>query len=170
MMAKKKRRGSLFERARLSRLAAVQAFYQMILREQSSGVVIAEFMNLRFSSEEYTIQPDLVLFQKLVSGAEERRAEILNVIQASLNKDWRYERLECVLKAILYIASAELLNRLTDVPAPVIITEYVDITRSFYVGKETAFVNGYLDRLARHLGYAMSRQEGNPEIKEDNLV
>lgn len=164
---KKNRRGSPFERARMARLAAVQAFYQMIQQEQSSATVITEFMSLRFNGEDYIVQPDPVLFQKLVSSAHKRETEIFDLIKASLNKDWQYERLEYVLKAILCIASAELLDHLTDVPAPVIITEYVDITRSFYAGKETSFMNGYLDRLARNLDYPMARQEINNQTNQN---
>jgi N utilization substance protein B len=155
---KKSRRGSPFERARMARLASVQAFYQMMQQEQSSEVVIAEFISLRFNGEDYVIQPDPVLFRKLVSSADNRKSEIFDLIKASLNREGQYERLEYVLKAILCIASAELLDHPTNVPAPVIITEYVDITHSFYAGKETSFVNSYLDRLARNLDYPMTRQ------------
>lgn len=155
---KKNRRGSPFERARMARLASVQAFYQMIQQEQSSEVVIAEFISLRFNGEDYVIQPDPVLFRKLVSSADNKKSEIFDLIKSSLNREGQYERLEYVLKAILCIASAELLDHLTNVPAPVIITEYVDITHSFYAGKETSFVNSYLDRLARNLDYPMTRQ------------
>lgn len=155
---KKNRRGSPFERARMARLASVQAFYQMMQQEQSSEVVISEFISLRFNGEDYVIQPDPVLFRKLVSSADNRKSEIFDLIRASLNREGQYERLEYVLKAILCIASAELLDHPTNVPAPVIITEYVDITHSFYAGKETSFVNSYLDRLARNLDYLMTRQ------------
>ena len=155
---KKNRRGSPFERTRMARLASVQAFYQMMQQDQSSEVVISEFISLRFNGEDYVVQPDPVLFRKLVSSADNRKSEIFDLIRASLNREGQYERLEYVLKAILCIASAELLDHPTNVPAPVIITEYVDITHSFYAGKETSFVNSYLDRLARNLDYLMTRQ------------
>src|SRR3546814_10557350 len=44
----------------------------------------------------------------------------------------------------------ELSERL-EVPARVVISEYVDLTSAFYDGREIAFVNGLLDRLAHVL-------------------
>jgi N utilization substance protein B len=162
-MVKKNHRRSPFEQARIARIAAVQAFYQMLHQEQSSEKVINEFLTLRFKEEGARLDPDIILFQSLVCAADERRSQILEIIKASLNKDWPYERLEYVLKAILYIATAELLAPLTKAPTPVVITEYVSITTSFYKGKESAFVNSYLDRLARNLGYTMTRPAEVPK-------
>ena len=55
-----------------------------------------------------------------------------------------------VLRAILRAAAYELIGR-GDVPARVTITEYVEIARGFFAGKEPGFVNGLLDKLARQL-------------------
>ena len=41
--------------------------------------------------------------------------------------------------------------RCSDVPAPVAISEYLDIAHAFFAGKEPGLVNGVLDRLARTL-------------------
>jgi N utilization substance protein B len=60
------------------------------------------------------------------------------------------ERLGPVLRAILRSAIFELLAG-TDVPAKVVINEYVDLTRAFFEGNEPGFVNGVLDRLAHEL-------------------
>lgn len=154
----KKRRASAFQRARLARLAAIQAFYQMIYHHQTASAVIQEFVTLRFPVKtDYTCLPNVVLFQKLLLAADEKKDDILVLIQNFLVAEWSYDRLDDVMKSILYISTVELLERLSDVPAPVIITEYVQITASFYAGTEVSFVNGYLDRLARNLGYPMSR-------------
>ena len=163
---KKSRRGSPFERGRMARLAAVQATYQIMAQDQSSSGVIEEFLTLRFK-EEYHVQPNGDLFQTLVRTAEQRKEEISHIIHASLNEDWPYKRLDMVLKAILFIASAELLERPVDIPAPVIITEYVGIAQGFYAGKEVAFINAYLDRLARNLGHKMTRSEEPETLKPE---
>ena len=158
IMAKKKRRSSAYDRASMARLGAVQAYYQILQRQQPAHQVIDEFVLHHLASEEYTTQPNVDLFRQLVFEAFERQEDIKPMIEKSLTQDWRYERLEIVLKAILYISTAEMLRRPTSVPAPVIIMEYTRITSSFYDGKEIAFINGYLDRLARHLNYPMHRE------------
>ena len=51
---------------------------------------------------------------------------------------------------ILQAGVYELMFR-PDIPRPVIINEYIDITHSYYEGKEPGFVNGILDELAKTL-------------------
>src|SRR3546814_14773226 len=70
------------------------------------------------------------------------------MIAACLSDDWKVERLEAVLRAILRAAAYELSER-HDVPPRVVITEYVDLADAFFAGKEPAMVNGVLDCLAR---------------------
>ncbi|MGE0180610.1 MAG: transcription antitermination factor NusB, partial [Sphingomonas sp.] len=38
-----------------------------------------------------------------------------------------------------------------DVPTPSVISEYVDVAKAFYDARESGFVNGLLDALAREL-------------------
>ncbi len=51
-----------------------------------------------------------------------------------------------ILRAAAYELSAR-----PDVPPRVTVSEYVDLADAFFGGKETALVNGVLDRLARAL-------------------
>jgi transcription antitermination protein NusB len=55
-----------------------------------------------------------------------------------------------VLRAVLRAGAYELLAR-TDVPARVVISEYLDIAHAFFSGKEPGLVNGVLDRIAHVL-------------------
>jgi N utilization substance protein B len=43
-----------------------------------------------------------------------------------------------------------------DVPAPVVISEYVDVAKAFFAGEEPALVNGVLDSLAKTIRPAAS--------------
>ncbi len=52
-----------------------------------------------------------------------------------------------------------------DVPARVIISEYLDIAHAFFAGKEPGLVNGVLDRLARSI-----RSEGLRDDQADNAA
>ena len=72
------------------------------------------------------------------------------MIAAVLVEDWTIERLEILLACILRAGAHELADR-ADVPARVVISEYVDLADAFYGEKETGLVNGVLDRLAREL-------------------
>ena len=61
---------------------------------------------------------------------------------------WRLSRLDATVRAILRAGGYELLARL-DVPAPVVINEYVDVTHAFFDGPEPGFVNATLDALCK---------------------
>jgi N utilization substance protein B len=63
---------------------------------------------------------------------------------------WPLTRLDVTLRAILRAATWELLGR-KDVPAPVVITEYVDVAKAFFEKDEPRIVNGVLDKLAREI-------------------
>ena len=52
------------------------------------------------------------------------------------------------MRAIMRCASYEML-RMFNVPALVVIDEYVGLASDFYAGKEPGFVNAALDKLAR---------------------
>ena len=52
-----------------------------------------------------------------------------------------------ILRAILRAASYELIAR-RDVPAKVVIDEYVELAHDFFDGDEPGFVNAVLDKLA----------------------
>jgi N utilization substance protein B len=63
---------------------------------------------------------------------------------------WRLVRVDAILRAILRAGSLELIE-LSDVPARVVISEYVDVAHAFFEGDEPKVVNGILDQIARKL-------------------
>ena len=68
-------------------------------------------------------------------------------------------RLDRLLRAGLRAGAYELLHA-PDVPARVVINEYVDIAHGFFEGAEPGLVNGILDRLGRRLRAAELEQQG----------
>ena len=54
------------------------------------------------------------------------------------------------MRAILRAGAYELLAR-PDVPAASVITEYVDVAHAFYDKRESGFVNGLLDAIAKQV-------------------
>lgn len=136
-----------------SRLAAVQALYQIDVTGVSPATAVIEFTrhNIAGTADDESFgEADEKLFADLVEGAAARREEIDRNISAVLTPDWPLERLEIILRAILRAAVYELLAR-PEVPTRVIISEYLDIAHAFFAGKEPGLVNGVLDRLARTL-------------------
>jgi N utilization substance protein B len=73
-----------------------------------------------------------------------------DMLSAVLDEDWPVERLETLLRIVMRAGVYEL-SRRPEVPARVVITEYVDLAGAFFGGKEPGLVNGVLDRLAREL-------------------
>lgn len=136
-----------------ARLLAVQALYQMSLTAEPAGRVVDEFLEHRVSEDVDGLKHGAVnrdLLAELVQGVSAQTGTLDDMIAAVLDDDWTIERLEILLLALLRSATFELSERL-DVPARVVISEYVDLANAFFNGRETAFVNGLLDRLAHVL-------------------
>jgi len=131
-----------------ARLAAVQAIYQMELTSLEAEAVIDEFVEHRFAESGSTTMPDADFFAELVRGVPQKQKEIDRAIAKYLAADWKFSRIDSILRAILRAGSYELIAR-TDVPAKVVIDEYLDITHAFFQGDEPGFVNAALDKLAR---------------------
>lgn len=92
--------------------------------------------------------PDGALFAQLVRGARAERLRVDEVLQASLSREWPWDRLEAVVRNLLRAGIYELLDR-PQTPPRVAIKEYVDIAYAFYQGAEPGMVNAVLDRVAR---------------------
>ena len=136
-----------------SRLAAVQALYQVEMTDITPNVVVVEYVKHRLGQEidgDEFLPADATLFEELVQGTVAHQAELDALIVPALAADWPLERLEMILRAILRVASFELAHRI-DVPVKVVITEYVDIAHAFFAGKEPGLINGVLDKLGRQL-------------------
>ena len=79
---------------------------------------------------------------------EQRRLDPL--IDRTLAGGWPLKRIEAVLRAILRAGAFELDHR-ADVPARVVVSEYVGIAHAFLEPDEAGMVNAVLDALARQL-------------------
>jgi N utilization substance protein B len=135
----------------VARLAAIQALYQMELSGAGVEAVVREFSAHRFDRDlegERLARADEAFFAELVRGVVAERPRIDAHVIAHLAQDWRLERLDATVRAILRCGVFEL--SVTGTPAQVAIDEYVEIAKSFFgLGPETGFVNGLLDAAAR---------------------
>ena len=135
---------------RAARLAAVQAIYQMELTGVDAEEVAREFIDHRFGREVEISPagaPDEEFFGAVVRGVPHHQVEIDRSIAGCLSADWKLTRIDSILRAILRAAAFELIDR-KDVPAKVVIDEYVDIAHAFFQGEEPSFINAALDKLA----------------------
>lgn len=135
---------------RAARLAAVQAIYQMEQTGIDADELVEEFLEHRFGRDELRGlgEPDAEFFGDLVRGVPHHQEEIDRAIVQSLSADWKLSRVNSILRAILRTASFEFISR-RDVPAKVVIDQYVDIAHAFFDGDEPAFVNAALDKIGR---------------------
>ncbi len=136
-----------------ARLKAVQALYQMELGSEDAGEVMAQFAGQGLANEpgqENIVSPDWPFFESLIRGIVKDQRQLDPVINDSLAKGWTLARLDATVRAILRAGCFELTDR-RDVPAKVIINEYVEIAHSFFAGEESRLINGVLDKLARDL-------------------
>jgi len=136
-----------------ARLKAVQALYQMELGAEDVGEVMAQFAGQGLANEpgqETIAQPDWPFFESLVMGIVKEQLDLDPMINESLAKGWTLARIDATVRAILRAGCFEL-KELKDVPAKVVINEYVEIAHSFFEGEESRLINGVLDRLAREL-------------------
>ena len=141
-----------------SRLAAVQALFQSEQGSDNAETVIDQFVRHRLGDQpadggfENGRIPDaeVPLFARIVRGAVRQQDTIDRMLSEALPEEWKLDRLDPVLRAVLRAAGAEL--AMTDgPPARVVINEYLDVARGFFTGGEPGMANAVLDRLARLL-------------------
>ena len=134
----------------ITRLVLVQSLYQM----EIAGTDVNEIINslnsrIIFDSSEDKLINDInkSLFSNLINEIVEKQITIDNEIKKFLSDDWDFNRLDKILIAILRSAFYEIIFQ-SDTPYKVIIDEYVEISHSFFSGKEPNFTNAILDKLS----------------------
>jgi N utilization substance protein B len=136
-----------------ARLAAVQALYQMDIAGTSLNEILAQFeshwLGQEVEGEQY-LPAEAAFFRDIVSGvvAEQRRLDPL--VDRALAAGWPLKRVESILRSVLRAGAYELDKR-ADIPARVVVSEYVDVANAFVGKDETGMVNAVLDQLARQL-------------------
>jgi N utilization substance protein B len=139
------------EKRSASRLGAVQALYQMDIGGTPMTEVFAEFEShwLGREVEGDSYKPaEVAFFRDVVEGVVREQISLDKGIDAALAKGWPLKRIEAILRAVLRAGAYELANR-KDVPARVVIAEYVDVANAFVDKDEAGMANAVLDTLAR---------------------
>ncbi len=151
----KKSKSNNFKKRSLSRLMAIQVFYQYIFFERKKDLeeIKNELMdNYVLLPEDvpssYKSKIDEALLNNLLLGLSSNEDAILVEVSAFLKQGWSIDKLDPIMSLILEFATLELMF-LSDIPPKVTINEYVNIAASFFDTKRVTFVNGILENLAK---------------------
>jgi N utilization substance protein B len=134
-----------------ARLAAVQALYQMDVAGTGLNEILAEFESHWIGREVEGAQylpAEAAFFRDVVAGVVRQQRSLDPLVDEALARGWPLKRIEAILRAVLRAGAYELGHR-NDVPARVVVSEYVDVANAFVEKEETAMVNAVLDQLAR---------------------
>src|SRR5207248_10840932 len=102
---------------------------------------------------------EAAFFRDVVEGVVRDQRKLDPLIDRALSQGWPLKRIEAVLRAVLRAGAYELDHR-TDVPARVVVSEYVDVANAFVERDETGMVNAVLDQIARKLRAAEFERAG----------
>jgi N utilization substance protein B len=136
-----------------ARLAAVQALYQMEVAGTGLNKILEEFESHWIGREVEGAQylpAEAAFFRDVVSGVVREQRELDPLIDTALAEGWPLKRIEAVPRAVMRAGAYELAHR-NDVPARVVVSEYVDVANAFVEKSETGMVNAVLDHMARRL-------------------
>ena len=136
-----------------ARLAAVQALYQMDVTGKTLPDIFAEFetfwIGMEVEGEQYN-PAELAFFRDILSGVLKDQGPLDRTIDATLVAGWPLARVDSVMRATLRGGAYELKKR-KDIPARVVIKEYVDVAGAFFGPDESGMINAVLDGMARQL-------------------
>ena len=148
-----------------SRFMAVQVLYQIDFNErmglevsnsfdESKIISIISNMDtinknlLEFKNFKYSV--DMKWLVLLLESVFSKKIDIDKNLSEKFGKKWSLERMDSNLLSILRCGCAELFT-FNKIPAKVIISEYTNISSSFFNNKEIDFVNGILDSIAKKI-------------------
>jgi N utilization substance protein B len=136
-----------------ARLAAVQALYQMDIAGTPLADILAEFeshwIGREVEGEQY-LPAEASFFRDVVEGVVAAQRKLDPLVDKALADSWPLKRVDAILRSVLRAGAYELDKR-ADVPARVVVSEYVDVANAFVDRDETGMINAVLDHLARRL-------------------
>lgn len=141
-----------------ARVAAVQALFQSEQSGETAETVLDQFLRHRLGAggaaggfeDGMVPEADATLFASILRGAASRGEAVDDAIRPLLANEWKLERLDPVMRALLRAAASELLDA-KEPPARVVINEYLDVAAGFFDPDVARFANGVLDALAHSL-------------------
>jgi len=140
-----------------TRLAAVQAVYELDMMEANVDDVLASFSADRWlaaddENDQEMAKPKPEMLKDLVRGVSAHRADIDAALAPEMIQDRDVDGMELVLRAILKTATYELMHR-PNVPARTLLMAYVAVADAFFdtAGQQSKLISGILNAIARRL-------------------
>ena len=133
-----------------ARLFAVQILFEMEINGKKINNILERLTDeylIEISRLNKTEKADKSHLIKILKGVIKNQKDIdLNIKDNLIG--WSLSRIDSVSRAILRSALYEL-RECNDIPAKVIINEYIEISKSFFEGDEPNFINGILDKISK---------------------
>lgn len=135
-----------------ARLAAVQGVYQLLLTDQSILDVFHNITEQPFVADDKNVviePPSHDLLRSILQGVGKTHTDLAPVIGNHLKGGRDLDSLrdqEPLLYAIVLCGAYELMAH-TEIDAPIILNDYIEIGRSFFDGNEPQLINGLLDAM-----------------------
>jgi len=148
---KKNKTGAGANQRTIARLNAVQALYQMDIGGADLGDIRAQFTARLAGGElegETYLPGDMDFFNQILTGVLKHQLNIDPAIDATLTDEWPISRVDTTLRAILRAGVFELFYR-KDIPASVVVSEYIEIAKAYFDADVPAMVNAVLDKIAK---------------------
>lgn len=145
-IATKTQTKQVFNKRRNARILAVQSFYNMLLVPEdfkSIEQIVDESLQYGIATLD---ELDQKYFLNIITNTCKNVDFLRQTTQQYLSQNWKFERLPEVIKAIIILASYEIIYNV-EVDVPVIIYEYIEIAKMFEYEKEAGFVNALLDKV-----------------------
>ena len=136
----------------LSRLAAVQSYFQSFFDQQPLKILETEFNNYRYNKildkDNINLNYDKFFFKDLILYIENfnENYDINFFFLQYLNAKRPFERLDLITKVILIVGTSEILQN-NKLSKKIIINEYVNIANSFLAKPEVSMINAVLDKI-----------------------
>lgn len=140
-----------------TRLAAVQAVYELGMIESPVDDVLASFAAERWQAADEDIDAEMArpkpeMLKELVTGTAGRADDIAAALRPAMAKNRDLEGMESIVQAILRTATFELLAR-PNVPAKTLIGAYTSVADAFFDedGQQIKLIAGILNTVARQV-------------------
>jgi transcription antitermination protein NusB len=102
---------------------------------------------LDYQGDELAAPDDVRVFaRRLVQAYQDHRGDV-DLVIAESSDNWKFEDIGKVERALLRMATAEILYQ-SDVPVPVSIDEAVELAKIYAADGSSAFVNGVLSKVS----------------------
>lgn len=150
-MSEKPPRASKKARLTAARLAAVQALYQQNMSGLDLSEVKTQFLEHYVGADldgEQFVAPDEAHWLMVVDGVEQYGWQMDQRIDDAIHAAQptrKTENIDILLRLILRCGCFELDQAMAD--KPIIINDYVNVSKAFYQGSESTLINGVLDRI-----------------------